>query len=253
MAEAEAWVSLGLHPHVCGCHYVRMIDGIPRVFAEYVSEGSVADWIRDGRLYEGGAAASQARIVDFAIQLAWGLDHAHSRGLVHQDVKPGNALVDRDGTVKLTDFGRARAGAVTGVLPDAGMPGRTVLVTQGGLTLPYASPEQAAGERVGRRTDIYSFAVSVLEMFTGEVTWPAGPAAEEALAEYRAESRAGAQDGRPVIPDGLAALLARCLRQDPARRPASLADVADVLADLYEQLTATRARCRRPRTCAPTS
>ncbi|MGW0785881.1 protein kinase domain-containing protein [Streptomyces sp. NPDC002913] len=237
VAEAETWVSLGLHPHVCACHYVRTLDGVPRVFSEYVGGGSIADWIRDGRLYGSGEAVAQARIVDFAIQLAWGLDHAHSRGLVHQDVKPGNVLVDLDGTVKVTDFGLARAGERTGSPTGVDRAGGTVLVTHGGLTPAYASPEQAAGERVGRRSDVYSFAVSVLEMFTGEVTWLAGPAAEEALAAYRLESASGGQDGRPVMPDALAVLLARCLRQDPARRPASLADVADVLVDLYEQLT----------------
>ncbi|MFI6860419.1 protein kinase [Streptomyces sp. NPDC050421] len=245
VAEAETWVSLGLHPHVCACHYVRTLDGVPRVFSEYVGGGSIADRIREGRLYEGGEAAAQARIVDFAIQLAWGLDHAHGRGLVHQDVKPGNVLVGLDGTVKVTDFGLARAGkghgfgTGTGSPTGVDRPGGTVLVTHGGLTLAYASPEQAAGERVGRRSDIYSFAVSVLEMFTGEVTWLAGPAAEEALAEFRAQSASGGQHGRSVMPDVLAGLLARCLRQDPARRPASLADVAGVLVDLYEQLTGT--------------
>jgi hypothetical protein len=49
--EAEAWVSLGLHPNICACHYVRVIAGVPRVFAEYVDGGSPADWIGDGRLY----------------------------------------------------------------------------------------------------------------------------------------------------------------------------------------------------------
>lgn len=52
--EAETWVSIGLHPNVCGCHYVRVLGGIPRVFAEYVPGGSLRDWIRDRRLYAGG-------------------------------------------------------------------------------------------------------------------------------------------------------------------------------------------------------
>ncbi|MFB8138534.1 WD40 repeat domain-containing serine/threonine protein kinase [Streptomyces parvus] len=234
VAEAETWVSLGLHPHVCGCHYVRTIDGVPRVFSEYVSGGSVADWIRNGRLHEGRPAEVLARIVDFAIQTAWGLDYAHSRGLVHQDVKPGNVLVDLDDTVKVTDFGLARAlpGTPAGAHPGAEQDSGSLLVTHAGLTLAYASPEQAAGERVSRRSDVYSFGVMVLEMFTGEVTWLAGPAAGEALAEYRADN----QDG-PPMPYGIGALLARCLRQDPARRPASLADVADVLTGLYEDMT----------------
>jgi WD40 repeat protein len=234
VAEAETWVSLGLHPHVCGCHYLRTIDGVPRVFSEYVSGGSVADWIRDGRLHEGRPAEVLARIVDFAIQVAWGLDYAHRRGLVHQDVKPGNVLVDLDDTVKVTDFGLARAlpGTSASTRPGAEQDSSSLLVTHAGLTLAYASPEQAAGERVSRRTDVYSFGVLVLEMFTGELTWLAGPAAGEALAEYRSDN----QDG-PPMPYGIGALLARCLRQDPARRPASLADVADVLTGLYEDMT----------------
>ncbi|MFD9409702.1 serine/threonine-protein kinase [Streptomyces sp. NPDC059989] len=116
VAEAENWVTLGLHPHVCGCHYVRTIGGIPRIFAEYVTGGSLREWIDDGRLYEGGPERATARILDLAIQIAWGLGHSHAQGLVHQDVKPANVLVDTaaDGTdpvAKVTDFGlAARAG-----------------------------------------------------------------------------------------------------------------------------------------------
>jgi serine/threonine protein kinase len=75
--EAETWVRLGLHPHVVTCHYVRPIDGIPRIFAEYVTGGSLEDWIRSGRLYAGTPEQSLARILDIAIQIAWGLEHAH--------------------------------------------------------------------------------------------------------------------------------------------------------------------------------
>jgi serine/threonine protein kinase len=84
-----------------GCHYVRQLDGVPRVFAEYVPGGSLLDWITDRRLYADGPEAAAALAVNLAIQIAWGLDHAHARGLVHQDVKPGNVLVDRhdDGAV----------------------------------------------------------------------------------------------------------------------------------------------------------
>ena len=124
VAEAEIWVSLGLHPNVCGCHYVRVLDGLPRVFAEYVPGGSLRDWIDDRRLYAGGQAVALARMLDVAVQFSRGLVHAHGRGLVHQDVKPGNVLLDvtADGIVaKVTDFGLARAGAVppAPMAPDA--------------------------------------------------------------------------------------------------------------------------------------
>jgi serine/threonine protein kinase len=93
-AEAENWVSLGLHPNVCGCHYVRLFDGVPFVFAEYVGGGSLQERITDRRLFAGGEAAATARALDLAVQIAWGLDHAHKRGLVHGDVKPANVLLE---------------------------------------------------------------------------------------------------------------------------------------------------------------
>jgi serine/threonine protein kinase len=84
--EAETWVKLGLHPHTVACYYVRRLGGIPRVFAEYVAGGSLAEWIQTRRLYAGGPAGALERILDVAIQLCWGLQHAHDQGLVHRVV-----------------------------------------------------------------------------------------------------------------------------------------------------------------------
>ncbi|WP_406314464.1 protein kinase [Streptosporangium sp. NBC_01639] len=236
VTEAEVWVSLGLHPNVCACHYVRTLGGIPRVFAEYVAGGSLRDWIDDRRLYEGTEREVLTRITDFAIQTAWGLEHAHSRGLVHQDMKPANVLLDEEGTAKVTDFGLARARAVAMTMPAReSAPGVSVLVPAGGLTRAYASPEQASGESLGRRTDIYSFAVSVLEMFTGGITWMAGPIAGEALAAYRADGPGEA--GLPAMPGELADVLERCLHLDPADRPGSMAEVATGLAEVHQRIS----------------
>ena len=200
--EARTWVDIGLHPHVCNCHYVRTIDGVPAVVAEYVHGGSLADWIRDRRLYAGSEREVFARIADLAVQAAWGLAHAHALGVVHRDVKPANILVGDD--VKITDFGLA--GAATGSYRG---------------TRQYASPEQAAGKTTGTRSDVWSFAVSVLEMATGDVTWLAGPAAGGALAGLD-------------LPRGLAALLGSCLEWDPANRPGDMAEVATALIELHE-------------------
>jgi hypothetical protein len=114
-------------------------------------------------------------------------------------------------------------------------PGVSIPVPYGGLTTQYASPEQAAQRALGRRTDVYSFAVSILEMYTGGVTWMTGPAAPEALAAYRTESAAA--PGLPVMPADLADLLDHCLREDPCDRPGSLAQVAADLADIYRRTT----------------
>ncbi|MFC7309509.1 protein kinase [Streptomyces monticola] len=241
IAEAQTWVSLGLHPHVCGCYYVRTLGGVPRVFTEYVGGGSLADWIDDRRLYEGGPGRAVRRILDLAIQISWGLEHAHEQGLVHQDIKPANVLVDASGpdgtalTAKVTDFGLARArqalpAPVPGEQPHSG----TVLVANGGMTPAYASPEQAAGHQVGRRSDIYSFAVSVLEMFTGGIDWPRGTAGD-ALAAYLADGPAEA--GLPELPADVGELLAECLRRHPADRPPAMSEVTERLTALYRRAT----------------
>src|SRR5262245_31804063 len=132
--EAETWVNLGLHPHAVSCYYVRRLGGIPRVFAEYAEGGSLADWIRSGKLYEGGLERALERILDVAIQFAWGLHYAHEQGLVHQDVKPANVLMTPDGTAKVTDFGLARARAIAGGHAASAQPGQSVMVTGAGYT-----------------------------------------------------------------------------------------------------------------------
>ncbi|GAA2096637.1 protein kinase domain-containing protein [Actinomadura alba] len=233
--EAETWVSLGLHPHVCSCYYVRTLGGIPRVFAEYMDGGSLREWIDERRLHHGGGQQALARVLDVAIQVAWGLQHSHDQGLVHQDMKPANVLLDAAGTAKVTDFGLARARPVPVSVPSGSgsVAGASVLVSSGGMTPAYASPEQMAGADLGRATDIWSFAVTVLEMFTGEVSWMAGPVAGAALADLRERGELA----RMGMPAAVAALLARCLRDDPAERPGSMSEVAAILSRIHTDET----------------
>ncbi|WP_328407275.1 protein kinase domain-containing protein [Streptomyces violaceus] len=114
---------------------MRTIGGVPRVFAEYVNGGSLRESIDEGRLYRGARVEVLGRILDTAIQMARGLAHAHLSGVVHQDVKPGNVLLDRQGTAKITDFGLARARHFGTRPPSSGRAAdqATVLVTHGGL------------------------------------------------------------------------------------------------------------------------
>ena len=70
--ECETWINLGLHSHIVSCQYVRVLGGIPRVFAEYVEGGSLKEWIDSRKLYEGASQESLKRILDIAIQMAWG-------------------------------------------------------------------------------------------------------------------------------------------------------------------------------------
>ncbi|NEA26345.1 WD40 repeat domain-containing serine/threonine protein kinase, partial [Actinomadura bangladeshensis] len=237
-AEAGTWVELGLHPHTVGCAYVRTIDDVPRVFAEWVGGGSLAQAVDGGQLYEGGPEAALARILDIAVQTAWGLAHAHEAGLVHQDVKSANVMLEPDGTAKVTDFGLAKAraasgGGESGAAPPPDLP---ATVSFGGMTRAYCSPEQAAaaagdrGVRLTAATDVWSWAVTVLEMFAGRPPTRRGQDAGEALEMLL---RGGA---RVPIPPAVATVLRECFNGDPAARPDGFGELAAALAELYREI-----------------
>jgi WD40 repeat protein/serine/threonine protein kinase len=303
--EAESWVELGPHPHVAHCAYVRRVDGVPLIFAEWIDGGSLAGAVRDRQFYRDGVRRSLRHALDVAIQCAWGLDHAHRHGLVHQDVKPDNVLLTGDGIAKVTDFGLARAAAHASAgegppaaagprplaapgLPQAaaregaaaagpGMPatgqgahafagpgdrdaagagapagatGTSLLVSLGGLTPAYCSPEQdlAAGGRqvpLTRATDVWSWAVTVLELFAGRPPTPHGPDAAAALDALLAAGPP--RPHLPALPGALAELLRRCFAPDPSVRPGRMSDLADELIEIYAREVG-RPYPRRPAT-----
>ena len=240
--EAGTWVGLGLHPHVVSCAYVRRVDGLPCVFAEWIAGGSLEHVVRTGRLYgdpDDPDAGFLARALDLAVQSAWGIDHAHQQGLIHQDIKPANIMVDLDGdwTAKVTDFGLAGARATadeSAVTPAEASLGASF----GGMTPAYCSPEQAqaaAGAQVTltRATDVWSWALCVLEMFARRRPCRYGQTAPEVFADFLAsgETWPGAQP----MPAGLADLLRRCFDVNPATRPHSLAELAAAVAEIYAE------------------
>ena len=228
--ECETWINLGLHPQIVSCHYVRTLGGIPRVFAEYVEGGSLRDWIDSKKLYEGGPERALERILDIAIQTAWGIQYAHEQGVIHQDIKPGNIMLTPDGTAKITDFGTARARYhEREAILDHGQ--RRTLVTFVGRTPAYCSPEQARREKLTRATDIWSWAVTVLEMFAGGVTWAAGQVADQALEQYMAS-----EDEASLcvpIPGSLGDLLRSCLIEVPEQRQRDAASIAGQLVTVF--------------------
>ena len=254
-AECERWVNLGLHPNVVSCYYVRIVEDIPAVFAEWIDGGSLSDWIDSRRLYEGDSSETLLRILDIAIQFAWGLNYAHNKSVVHQDVKPSNLMVDPEGIAKITDFGIARAAAnVSPLMAAPSVGGIDLHVESGGSTLPYRSPEQAAWREssarkttsLSHKTDIWSWAVSVLEMFCGGLRWEDGLIAAEVLRETR---RRGSHFSMArSIPPAVYGLLEQCLQVDPGVRPNSMIDVVKALVPVYEATAGQpypRARIKR--------
>ena len=239
--EAETWVNLDLHPHIISCYYVRKLGGIPRIFMEYASRGSLQDGIEQGWLYKGTPGEALKNILDLCIQFSWGLHYAHEKGLIHQDIKPANVLLSEDGLAKVTDFGiaqaRARSQAASGSPVDlgSGQGSISILVDTIGLTPAYCSPEQAAAQPLSRRTDIWSWAVSVLEMFTGRKTWRNGPLAMEGLQVYR--SSGATNSVIPFMPDALGKLLERCFADNPEDRPRDMHVICEELIEIYRSST----------------
>ncbi len=243
--EAETWANLGLHPHIVSCYYVRELGGVPRVFAEYVSGGSLSDWIKTKRLYEGSPDQALARILDISIQFAWGLHCAHEQALINQDVKPANVMMTPEGTAKVTDFG------LVGAKAQAGTPA-------------YCSPEQAEAGAMRQAgvpteeippltltTDIWSWGVSVMEMFLGEMTWASGVLAPALLEAY--EEGSPRDPSLPAMPPALRELLRQCFRFEPQDRPGSIKDVADRLEDIYRTSLSRPYHRRAPGTVRDTA
>ena len=233
--EAETWVNLGLHPHTVSCYYVRDLGGIPRVFAEYVEGGSLSDWIRTRKLYEGGKEEALKRMLDVAIQFAWGLHYAHEQGLVHQDVKPANVMMTPEGVAKVTDFGlaRARFNMLEGIHQEMEVDKTFVVPGAGALTPAYASPEQTAGEPLTVKSDLWSWAASVLEMFAGGLFWQSGTDVEESLSSYLRDLPE--EVDLPAMPEAVANLLRRCFESRKAERPSNMLEVASTLEEIYRQ------------------
>jgi serine/threonine protein kinase len=219
--ECATWSEIGLHSYVATCFYTRELGGIPCVVAEFVEGGSLRDWIDSKRLYSGEDEAVVARILQIATATAWGLAQAHDANLIHCDMKPGNVLMTADGMAKVTDFGLAKV-----------CHGEGGSAIGAGLTAAYASPEQTRGEAITRAADVWSWAVSVLEMFMGGIQWQRGAAAGAVLDDFGERRRKAV--GLPAMPRAVFDLLARCFNNRPSERPSSFTEIAEEVREIYE-------------------
>ena len=211
--EARVLASLN-HPAIGTIHGIEEYEGSPAIVMELV-EGEPLSV----RLFDGPLAV--AEVVSIARQVSEALTVAHDREVVHRDLKPANIHLRPDGTVKILDFGLAKSTAQR----DAGVELSSVTTTGSIMgTAPYMSPEQARGQEVDRRTDIWSFGCTIYELLTGRRAFFGASPADTLVAVLSAEPDWSLLP--PDTPEGLRALLQRCLQKDVRKRLRDLGDAS---------------------------
>ncbi len=234
--EREAKTLAGLsHPNVAGIYGVEEQNGARYLVLEYVDGETLAD-----RLDRGPLPLDEA--VEYAAQIAAGVEAAHEAGVIHRDLKPANIKLTPDGVAKVLDFGLARveeAGSSTGGLDSPTMttpqPQHSPTIEGAILgTAAYMSPEQARGRRVDKRTDIWSFGVVLYEMLVGASPFYGETATDSIGAVLHknidlARLPAGA-------PRDLRRLITRCLQRDKSMRLQSIGDARVELQHTLERL-----------------
>jgi serine/threonine protein kinase len=189
--EAQAAAALN-HPNIVTIYEINEHDGQTYIAMEYVDGRSLKDILA-------GEPLSFTEAVDMAVQVCDALDRAHRAGIVHRDIKPGNVMVSADGRVKVVDFGLAKLQGA----------GRLTLEPTTLGTVHYMSPEQARGEDVDARSDIWSLGVMIAEMVTGRLPFSGGHPQAVLLAILNNEP-ALAVPPLPAVPFGFTALLSGC-------------------------------------------
>src|SRR5688500_12380441 len=207
----EAQSAAGLsHPNIVGVYDSGESSGTYFIVMEYIEGRSLAQIIRDD------GPLSPDRAADVATDVAAALGFAHRGGVVHRDVKPGNVLISPTGQVKVTDFGIARAVSTQENLTQTG----TVMGTA-----TYFSPEQARGEPVDPRSDVYSLGIVLYEMLTGKPPF-AGDSPVAVAYKHVQETPVPPRELDPSLPSSLEAVTLKALAKNPANRYASADDFA---------------------------
>lgn len=213
--KEEAQAAAGLaHPNIVNVYDVGDENGIYYIVMELVEGITLKNYIeRKGRL-------TIKEATSIAIQVSAGLEVAHNNHIVHRDIKPQNIIISREGKVKVTDFGIAKATT-----------SQTTTSSAMG-SVHYASPEQARGGYVDHRSDIYSLGIVMYEMVTGRVPFD-GETAVTVVVKHLQEQMVPPSKYCPEIPYSLEQIIKKCTEKSPDRR---YQDIGDLMADLKQSL-----------------
>jgi serine/threonine protein kinase len=230
-SEARAASALN-HANICTIYDIGEVDGQPFIVMELLTGETVRDRIARGPL-------KLHQLVDIGIDVADALQSAHHEGIIHRDVKPGNIFLTERGPVKLLDFGLAK---LTPNFHRARTTMATAQVTGAGLTLgtiSYMSPEQAAGDDLDGRTDIFSLGAALYECATGQHPFP-GRTSTAMLAAILNKTPIAPVVLNPELPVRLQEIIQNCLEKDRELRYQSAADLRADLKRLRREIESGR-------------
>lgn len=230
--EAQVLASLN-HPNIAAIYGFEDSGGVHALVMELVEGPTLAEKIKAGRVSVDDA-------MPIARQIAEGLEYAHERGVIHRDLKPANIKIAPNDSVKILDFGLAKAlESDAGSVDISTSPTISRMATQAGIilgTAAYMSPEQAKGKPVDRRTDIWAFGCVLYEMLTGKMAFSGETVTDTLASVIRAEPDWSALPAN--TPTHTRVLLQRCLQKDARQR---LRDIGDARIAIDEVLSGAAA------------
>lgn len=194
-------VSMLSHPNIVSIYDVSVRDDLKYIVMERVDGITLKNYMNSR------GPLPPKEIMNYTAQILRALDHAHSKGIIHRDIKPQNIMLLKNGKIKVTDFGIAK-------LPNA----ETVTMTDKAIgTVYYISPEQASGKKIDPRSDIYSLGVVMYEMATGKLPFVADSPVSVALMQVNNQPRPP-REILPSVPPGVEAMILTEMEKDPDKR-----------------------------------